>query len=556
MRGSSFRWIAASLGLWLLPSGEAAAARPDRSVVAGAQALPNLRFLANEGSACTHYVAMTGSDSNPGSQAAPWRTVGKALRTLQAGQVGCVASGTYVENATQPVNNGEEARPIVLKRQPGSPTRPVIWPNGPVAVFHMDRDYWIVDGLDIDLHGERVTGFRWWTGADFGVLRNSRLHGGTAGSNVYIAGRDFLMEDNEVYDNFQPDDRDSHGIVVPADVPNIARILIRRNVVHDNGGDGFQCEGYGNGTDPSTPRDITLEDNRMYTSPVNWGRVEQAVDIKSCRQVTIRGSVRPDANEPGAAGNKFYGFREKDGQVAKAGSAMVIHYSAKKVLVENTRIWNSCNGIGVGRGEDSSFLTEDVVIRRNLVFDMYRNAASGSRCRGYGVTLNRVNNVDIYHNTFDNVPWFAVGISNDNTTGTPNQNIDLWNNVVRNGYPWMRVTANSSKMTGFVSDRNFFWNTSTDLSQIQVDGSPKTLAQWRTFGGSQAVSVADPTSRNQDPQIVDNPSQNDYFLQWGSPARDVAINNTGALYTDAGPDVGFRETYPSDLIFTDGFQQP
>ncbi len=532
------------------------AARPDKSVVAGAQALPNLGLLAHEGSACTHYVATTGSDSNPGTQGSPWRTVGKALRTLQAGQVGCVASGTYVENAAQPVNNGEETRPIVLKREPGSPTRPVIWPNGAVAVFHMDRDYWIVDGFDVDLHGQQVTGFRWWTGADFGVLRNCKLHGSTAGTNVYISGRDFLMEDNEVYDNFRPDNEDAHGIAIPAEATNVARILIRRNVVHDNGGDGFQCENLGNGIDPSTPRDITLEDNRMYTSPENWGRVEQAVDIKSCRQVTIRGSVRPDANNPGAAGNKFFGFREKDGEIAKAGSAMVIHLSAKKVLVENTRIWNSCNALSVGRGEDSAFLTEDVVFRRNLVFDMYRNAASGSRCQGYGVTLNRVNNVDIYHNTFDNVPWFAISVSSSNTTGTPNQNIDLWNNIVRNGHPWMRVTANSSKMTGFVSDRNFFWNAPTELAQIQVDGSPKTLPQWQTYAGTQAISIADPTSLNQDPQFVASPGQSDYFLLEGSRARDVAMDNTGALYADAGPDVGFRETYPTDLIFADGFEQP
>jgi hypothetical protein len=34
----------------------------------------------------TFYVSTTGSDSNPGTPAAPWRTIQKAFNTLTAGQ--------------------------------------------------------------------------------------------------------------------------------------------------------------------------------------------------------------------------------------------------------------------------------------------------------------------------------------------------------------------------------------------------------------------------------------------------------------------------------------
>src|SRR4051812_29354846 len=478
MRASHARFALLGLSLGLLPFDTAYAARPDVSTTAGAQALPNLAFMANQGAACTHYVATTGSDNNSGSQAAPWRTIGKALRSLRAGDVGCVASGTYVENAAEAANSGEQTRPIVLKRQPGSPSMPLVRPNGAVAVFHMDRDYWIVDGFDIDLQGQKVTGFRWWHNADFGALRNSKLHGSSAGTNVYIAGRDFLMEGNEVYDNFRPDNEDAHGIIVPAEAANVARVLIRRNTIHDNGGDGFQCEHPGDGISPGTPRDITLEDNRVYTSPANWGRVEQAVDIKGCRQVTIRGSVPPHTNDARAADNKFFGFREQDGSAQKAGSAVVIHFGAKKVLVENTRIWNSCNALSIGRGDNAEYPPADIVFRRNLIFEMYRNTASGSRCRGFGVSVNRADNVEIYHNTFDKTPSYALSFSVDNLTGTPNRNIDFWNNIVRSARPWMRVSTSPSRTSGLVSDRNFFWNDAADVAQLQVDGSPRTLAQW------------------------------------------------------------------------------
>ena len=41
----------------------------------------------------TYYVALTGSDTNPGTQAAPWRTIQKAANTLVAGDTVVVQSG-------------------------------------------------------------------------------------------------------------------------------------------------------------------------------------------------------------------------------------------------------------------------------------------------------------------------------------------------------------------------------------------------------------------------------------------------------------------------------
>ena len=45
----------------------------------------------------TYYVSTTGSDSNPGTQSQPWRTVQKAVDTVQAGDTVFIAAGTYVE---------------------------------------------------------------------------------------------------------------------------------------------------------------------------------------------------------------------------------------------------------------------------------------------------------------------------------------------------------------------------------------------------------------------------------------------------------------------------
>ena len=69
-------------------------------------------------SGATFYVATTGSDDNPGSAAAPWRTVGKALRSLSAGQSAVVRGGTYVE-ALWVDRGGTANAPITIRAAPG-----------------------------------------------------------------------------------------------------------------------------------------------------------------------------------------------------------------------------------------------------------------------------------------------------------------------------------------------------------------------------------------------------------------------------------------------------
>ena len=47
--------------------------------------------------AATYYVATSGNDSNPGTQASPWRTIQKAANTANSGDTVQVDLGTYVE---------------------------------------------------------------------------------------------------------------------------------------------------------------------------------------------------------------------------------------------------------------------------------------------------------------------------------------------------------------------------------------------------------------------------------------------------------------------------
>jgi len=83
--------------------------------------------LVNQPEACTHYVAPTGADSNPGSIDAPWRHLQKAFETLTAGQVACLRTGTYEPAGSYNTPSyrhtfsraGEAGHPIVIRNYPG-----------------------------------------------------------------------------------------------------------------------------------------------------------------------------------------------------------------------------------------------------------------------------------------------------------------------------------------------------------------------------------------------------------------------------------------------------
>lgn len=71
----------------------------------------------------TYYVSTAGSDSNAGTQAAPWRTVQKALNTLTAGQTVVIRGGTYAQNLTM-TRAGTATAPITIRNYPGE--RPIL----------------------------------------------------------------------------------------------------------------------------------------------------------------------------------------------------------------------------------------------------------------------------------------------------------------------------------------------------------------------------------------------------------------------------------------------
>jgi hypothetical protein len=56
--------------------------------------------IALSASAATYYVSPSGNDSNPGTEAQPWRTIQKCANTINGGDTCIVKAGEYTENVT------------------------------------------------------------------------------------------------------------------------------------------------------------------------------------------------------------------------------------------------------------------------------------------------------------------------------------------------------------------------------------------------------------------------------------------------------------------------
>lgn len=469
-------------------------------------------------------------------------------------------AGTYDIVTLDVGHSGRLDAPIALIGAPGE-ARPVVrsMSEGTLLSFGPRDTYWVVKGLDLNKNqrnGATVQVLGTPTSASDPsagpahhiAIRDNLIRDGKSGAAVLIrhAATDVLVEGNFIYGHHQWVNgsnvaysrlnssylrSDANAVNLEGTVSaQVARVQIRRNDMHHNGGDGIQCIGVDDNAGPRSndPADLDAVDNRIHHNE------EDAIDIKSCQRVSIRGSRSPEL-AGSAAENKLYGYRPTDYTADLPGNhvgggAIVIHYFARGVEVKNTRIWDSCAGIGIGRDDKNG--VKDVVIERTLIFGL----VSGTNCAGTGVRITLAQRVDIFHNTLVGLPNTAAKLASDNGGAFSSTDVDVFNNIidVTGSSSWLDVYR--ARLSDFESDRNLFWHPDGSTFHLALDFDPVSLANWRSGSGQDA------TSRHGNPLFVAQPTMNDYYTLPGSPARDAALNIVGASFCGTGPDIGFRES--------------
>lgn len=345
------------------------------------------------------HVSPAGNDTADGSATAPFRTISKAVSVVGPGEAVLVKAGTYAETLVLEDRAGTAEAPITVRGE----GMPKIVPSGrPGGMVQFHQPHWVVEDLELDVRGQSVFAVTFQGDVSGSILRRNDIHHGTLGAGVTTFGsaRGATIAENDIH-HFWRDSVDSHGVLVQ---PTSREIAIRDNTIHHNSGDSVQCigpEGYSS----NAPADgVVIEGNDLHHSG------ENAVDIKTCHNVAIRG-------------NRMYALRLAPSNQGARGDALVIHMSARSVIVEDNDISDCGKGIALG-GNRSGPMPSGVVIRRNRIHDIL--AAGGME--GTGIRVENSEGAVIVHNTLTRIGGQALWVGGG--TGGPTSNLSVRNNII------------------------------------------------------------------------------------------------------------------------------
>jgi nitrous oxidase accessory protein NosD len=346
------------------------------------------------------FVSPSGSDSAEGSRQKPFRTIRRALKAVGPGEAIRVQAGKYYESVVigGDAPKGREDAPITLLGE-GKPK--IVPGESSGALLQVRRPHWIVDGFEIDVRGERRFAAIFEGDTQGSKLRNSHLHGGTLGGGITTHGnaRGILIERNHIHDFRKPNNDDSHGIVIQATSKDI---VIRGNHIHDTSGDAVQCLKPDNGGEQPA-RGLVIEKNKLHSTG------ENAVDIKTCRDVTVRR-------------NRMYNFRKSS---SSSGEAVVVHYSAKNIRIQDNEISKAGKGIAVG-GVTEGPPPSEVVVSGNHISEI--SSAGGSD--GAGIRVENATNVQLEGNTIEKTDGYGMMLGLG-SNGAPSSELTVKDNIVR-----------------------------------------------------------------------------------------------------------------------------
>lgn len=420
--------------------------------------------------AATNYVALTGSDLNPGTQIAPWRTIQKAADTATPGTTVLVQPGTYNEKVTVNVS-GSAGGGFITFQAAGNVTLSGAGVTGSNLFYLKDRSYVRLHGFELRSHlsvdngsGVRIEGF-----GDHLEIRQCRIHDirGVNAMGITVYGTsttpitNLIIDGNEIYD-CEP--AQSEALVLNG---NVRSFQVTSNYVHDVNNIGIDFIG-GEGLCPDPAQDAARN------GVCAWNRV-----------------ARARANYGGGYGAGIY----VDG--------------GRDIVIENNTVTESDLGLEIG-AENPGIVTTNIVVRNNV---LYRNDKPGLIFGGFDSTVGRVRFCQFLNNTL----W------NNDTLRTGDGELVIQyaeTNVLRNNLIWA-----SSQNRGLTSGAGSLGNT-LDYNLWFSDGPTNTTSfVWRStlFSGFASYQLGTQQDANSHcvPPLLANPAGADFHLATNSPARDA-----------------------------------
>ncbi len=428
-------------------------------------------------SATNYYVDNSVSSSGNGTFATPWKTINEALPHLSPGDTLFIRGNTneprlYNENLIISGTAGTQSNPIVIRPYSAEMVE-IQYKNS--YVVKLSSGGYVFENLIFNHLGGESDAIK--IKSSFNVFRNCVIKNGKRDGIDLGSGDHNLVENCKIYGFDTGTTSDAHGIVLDAGYGN----TFRYNEIFDNGGDCIQIY-------TGSAQWTVIEYNKLYTTL--GGESENAVDIKSTVGVKL-------------IGNEMFGFRRSAGS---QGNAVVIHHDADSIIMRDNRIYDSNGGIRIGGNAD--YQPDYLIIERNVVYDIVDEGQYSTD--GYGIQFDGLSNVQMYNNTFVNIPGPLFWIDSDGA-----ENVDIRNNLFVNTG---RIKGGESLLTGTVI----------------IDYNGWFSAEER-FGSEPHPVIGT------DPMFV-NADAGDFRLAPGSPAIDAGDPAFGSDYPGGRIDLGAFES--------------
>ncbi|MNW39336.1 hypothetical protein D3C74_164250 [compost metagenome] len=464
-----------------------------------------------------YYVATSGSDSNAGTNDAPWKTLQHAADVAPAGSTVYVRGGVYKQK-------------LKITRS-GSASQ------GPIVFTNYGTETAIIDGSGLSVSGNEglieLADVNYVTVQGFEIRNFTTASKNVVPIGIYVHGSGgFInLSNNKIHDiknTVTPTGkdrlgRDAHGIAVygtkaPASIHdltisgnelynlvlgsseslvlngNVDGFVATNNLIHDDDNIGIDLIGF-EGTAPNTAYDQArnglVKGNRVYNNSVQNNP-----------------SYKSDDNSAGG----------------------IYVDGGKDSIIEQNYSYNNDIGVEIA-SEHAGKATSNITVRSNVI---YNNRLTGIAMGGYNEERGFTVNCKIVNNTLYKNDTF------DDGSGQLLVQYDTRNNVIKNNIfvassTDMLISNGYTKNSGNVVDYNLYF---------APGGSSEANWTWKNkeytgFSAYKSGTGNDTHSLFADPKFV-NAANSDFHLQSSSPAIDAGNTDRaiiGTLDIDGKPRV-------------------
>lgn len=509
----------------------------------------------------TYYIdGVNGNDTNTGmSINTPWKTIAKANYTLQAGSTVLIRAGVYHE-MIEPAHDGTATAKITYENYPGEDPL-IVGPSVDSYIVKIRKAYIVIKGLSLhhtDLPNCLGYGACW----DY---QNTIIHIGYAGAhhteilnNKIISPFPLVYLDTDVYVRetaIALRAATHHNLIQGNEIRNMSKIGIGighspmytrildniivdvyQDAIHYGSGydtisgtliegnvlagsiksDGIQFDSSDGGNGINTiNRGIVIRNNIMYNN------AENNIDLKGTKYIVIENNTL------------YQGLGDNDG-------------GCKQNNYTPAGVFNDRFGGSGGITHGGSSLSEDIIIRNNIVYDNNTGFSIGTS--GWM----------IYNNTFVNNARDYTGGNSTYTWARKPAFVGLMasagNQVIRNNIIGDNPVAEIRGHGAINSDYNLYFNTTKAVEFADFRGNHDwdivDFNQWKTVISDDNHSlVVTPEFVNVPSKPFGDHTQYDFSLQSNSPAIDAGGYVTSAINDGSGTQIQVADA----RFFYDGY---